>query len=276
MLRNEMAKSLFKNDLKNEKVINCLINRKLQELKIVDEVIEGSDEENFSGVDFKLKSPKLFGDNEVHCVDYKAATNNRAIIGEKSLNTFAFEVAYSKQTIEKKSNQKIKETKSGWLFGDKYNLTEYYLLAWIWVHSEEKCDKKITLEEKDIAEIEIMIIKKENIIDYLSQFKLTKENFSDVVNRFKEVIKEKDNELAISIKYDAKENLRSAEISIAPEYIQTYKYYKDSTGKEQKSVFLPKLYYSKYLREEPVNVLIAKTELKKLSIKGEGHKKFDF
>ncbi|MDU2958820.1 hypothetical protein, partial [Clostridium sp.] len=192
-----MAKSLFKNDLKNEKVINCLINRKLQELKIVDEVIEGSDEENFSGVDFKLKSPKLFGDNEVHCVDYKAATNNRAIIGEKSLNTFAFEVAYSKQTIEKKSNQKIKETKSGWLFGDKYNLTEYYLLAWIWVHSEEKCDRKITLEEKDIAEIEIMIIKKENIIDYLSQFKLTKENFSDVVNRFKEVIKEKDNELAI-------------------------------------------------------------------------------
>lgn len=276
MVRNEMTKSLFKNDLKNEKVVNGLINRKLLELKIVDEVIEVSDEEDFFGVDFKLKSPKLFGDNKVHCVDYKAATNNRVPIGEKPLNTFAFELAYSKQIIGKKSNHKIKEIKSGWLFGDKYNLTEYYLLAWIWVHSEEKCDKKISLEEKDIAEIEIMIIKKENIIDYLRRFKLTKENYSDVVNRFKEVIKEKDSELAINIKYDAKENLRSAEISIEPEYIKTYKYYKDSTGNKHKSVFLSKLYYSKYLPEEPVNVLIGKTELKKLSIKGEGHKKFDF
>lgn len=273
MLRNEMTKSFFKNDLKNEKVINGLINRKLQELEIVDEVIEASDEENFAGVDFKLKSKKLFGDDKVHCVDYKSATNNRVPIGKKSLNTFAFEVAYSKQAIEKKSNQEIK---SGWLFGDQYNLTEYYLLAWIWVHSKEKCDKKITLEEKDIVKIEVMIIRKKNIIDYLSQFKLTKENYSDVVNRFKEIIKEKDSELATNIKYDDNGNLRSAEISIAPEYIKKYKYYKDSKGNKQKSVFLPKLYYSKYLAEEPLNVLIEKIELEKLSVNGEGHQKFDF
>ena len=55
-----MAKSLFKNDLKNEKVINCLINRKLQELKIVDEVIEGSDEENFFWCRFQTKISKAF------------------------------------------------------------------------------------------------------------------------------------------------------------------------------------------------------------------------
>ena len=269
-----MAKSLFKNDLKNEKVINCLINRKLQELKIVDEVIEGTDEENFSGVDFKLKSPNLFGDNEVHCVDYKAATNNRAIIGEKSLNTFAFEVAYSKETIEKKSNQKIKEIKSGWLFGDKYNSTEYYLLAWIWVHSEEKCDKKISLEEKDIAEIEIMIIKKENIINYLRKFKLNKKNYREVVSRFKENIKKKNRDVVIVTNYDNKKNLISAEISLSSprESIS----YKDRDGNVRTFVSLPRLYYSKYLCEEPVNVLIEKTELKRLSIRGKGHKKFNF
>ena len=79
-----MTKSQFNIDIQNEQVVNGLINKKLLESEIVNEIIKTTPQENRAGVDLKLKSKKIFGDDNEHNVDYKSAINNRKTINDKN------------------------------------------------------------------------------------------------------------------------------------------------------------------------------------------------
>lgn len=265
-----MTKSQFNNDIQNEQVVNRLINKKLLESEIVDEIIETTPQENWAGVDFRLKSKKIFGDDKKHNVDYKSAINYRKTINdEKSINTFAFELQYLGQ---RKNNRDGRPIRDGWLFGNQYNLTEYYLLSWIWVLEKEKLEKNIVLEEDDIAKIEILIVRKNAITDYLNTIsRLNINTYKTLINNFKQHVQNKDKEYALNIKTDDNDNILTAEISLT-----SPRQYKEGTlkGKPYQSVILPKLFYSKFLSEEPINVVIEKDKLIELSEDKGYHKEF--
>lgn len=265
-----MTKSQFNIDIQNEQVVNRLINKKLFESEIVDEIIKTTPQENRAGVDFKLKSKKIFGDDNEHNVDYKSAINNRKTINDKkSINTFAFELQYLGKSTNDKGKREIRD---GWLFGNQYNLTEYYLLSWIWVFDKKKLNKNIVLKEDDIAKVEILIIRKNVITDYLNTIsKLNKRTYKTLINHFKQHVTNRDEKYALNIKTDDNNNISTAEISLT-----SPKQYNKGTfnGEPYQSVILPKLFYSKFLPEEPINVVIKKNKLIELSENRGYHKEF--
>lgn len=266
-----MTKSQFNNDIQNEQVVNRLINKKLLESEIVDEIIETTPQENWAGVDFKLKSKNIFGDDNGHNVDYKSAINNRAVIGEGSINTFAFELQYLGQNI---NNQEERPIRDGWLFGNQYNLTEYYLLSWIWVSDKNKRSNNIVLKEDDIAEIEVILLRKDIVTNYLSSFGLRRENYHDKIDSFKAKVYRNQEDDGLKKKYNARGELTAAEISLNS--FSKIKICEGKGGVKYERVVLPKLYYSKHLSEEPINVLIEKKTLIELSKDRGYHNKFQY
>lgn len=265
-----MTKSQFNNDIQNEQVVNRLINKKLLESEIVDEIIETTQQENWAGVDFKLKSKNIFGDDNEHNVDYKSAINYRKFIDDNEpINTFAFELQYLGKSPNSKGKREIRD---GWLFGNQYNLTEYYLLSWIWVFDKKNLNNNIVLKEDDIAKIEILIIRKNAITDYLNTISnLNRNTYKTFINLFKQHVENRDEKYALNIKTDDNDNISTAEISLT----SPHKYKKGiSNGKPYQSVILPKLFYSKFLYEEPINVVIKRDKLLELSENSGYHKKF--
>ncbi|MBK6399774.1 MAG: hypothetical protein IPF75_16350 [Bacteroidetes bacterium] len=72
----------------------------------------------------------------------------------KSLPTFAFEVSFKLATG--------KEVE-GWLL-DKSKLTQYYIIVWIWATKDKG------FKEKDITKIELILVKRDAIIQMLEKF----------------------------------------------------------------------------------------------------------
>ncbi|KGR73178.1 hypothetical protein ACVRWQ_07530 [Streptococcus phocae subsp. salmonis] len=145
-----MSNSNFQTDLANESIIKEIIIEYLRKLEDVELEIS-SRAEDAHGSDIKMKSRKIFKDEKIHHLDLKSATNYRKVVGEKSLPTFAFELQFSNRSSD---------LRDGWLYGEQYCLTEYYLLSWVWVLDKEKTKPWEKLEKSDVAEIEVIIIPK--------------------------------------------------------------------------------------------------------------------
>lgn len=249
-----MKKSNFETDLSNERIIKSLIKKRLCEIDKTN-IFESSSDEDKHGSDIKVRSVEIFHDTNIYHIDLKSATNYRKVVGNKSIPTFAFELQFL--------NEK-KEVRDGWLYGDQYYLTDYYLLSWVWVDTEEKTKPWIKLKESDIAEIEYLIVPKKAIIDYLKKYEMEKENYKIKINDFKKQIREYENgkkEYAVCLRRMKNGKYKSAELSLS-----NPKKYKNCI---YETVHLPKFFYSVSLPEEPINVVIEKAELKDLGIYSE-------
>src|SRR5699024_2520175 len=179
-----------------------------------------------SGVDSYLKYPSLFKDDSYYAIDEKSATSYiRTDLEEENIPTFAFELDYKGQ------NGKRNE---GWLFGNKYKKTEYYLISWIWANVSKNKNgfgEKEEVSKDNILKVKAYLICKRKIHKYLEGFKVTKENF-----------------MRISQKIRCSGNLK--------ENINPMRYRKT-----------PNVQFSKYIYEQPVNVIISQHDLGRMSIK---------
>lgn len=233
--------SNFRSDISRERVINNWIKDNFYENQIsIGEIryinINSNESLQHQGVDFFIYDRDIFGDRKEHWIDCKSATYySKTIRNDRnkrpdSLPTFAFEL-YSKN--------KNGEYKFGWLYSEKYNLTEYYFLSWLWVDLPKKGENSFDLVDvnnikyDNIEEIEVMIIDKRRMQKYASSIGITKDNFekkaTDLISTFHE------------------NNIDRLNLE-------------KSDGKAW-------LKYTNRLHEEPVNLVIRKTKLKELAIK---------
>ena len=160
------------------------------------------------------------------------------------------------------SNRGIK--REGWVFGEKYALTEWYLISWIWVYDEGKRDRNVKLSKEDISQIEFILIKKEFIKKYLRYYKVNKKNYQKVIDRFNSLLEkerlEKNSGLAFIIN-ERNQRLSYATLSLykPTEYRLTKT--SDITNEEDRKLYLPQIYYTAWLAEQPYNILISKKSL---------------
>ncbi|WEV61292.1 hypothetical protein OZX68_03425 [Streptococcaceae bacterium ESL0729] len=249
-LKNTQQKSRINYDLDNEKVIKKIVVEHLKKSPLISHLEVSNKAHDLRGSDIELVSKELFGDDILHHIDLKTAANYRKIKGEPGLPTFAFELAFL---------NKNREMKPGWLFGEQYDLPDYYLLSWIWVKTSEKTKYSVQLSEKDISQIELLLVGKKDIHDYLrDEFNIKNfekvekliKNFNGHLNRIINSPEGKD-EYKMKIARNIKGDLISAQLSLSSpkEY------------GEKNKISLPKLYYSHFLAEQPYNIIIAKTKL---------------
>lgn len=180
-----------------------------------------------AGVDSVLINRKIFNDYDCYCVDEKAASSYiKMNINDLSLPTFAFEL-----DCKRHKGSGTEDRVEGWLFGDQYSKTEYYLISWVWADVEgyKGKGKKELVDLDNIQKVESFLIKKEKIHDYLEKVNLTKNNFISWAKKARE---KKGDKIVLS---------------------------KDSDKKT------PNLHYSVYLKEQPVNVIISKSDLRDLA-----------
>lgn len=138
---------------RNEKMLTTvlieLLERHVPDIEI--EVTEGKIDQ-LRGSDLKIKSNKIFDDDDYHVVDTKAAQDYYAVEGESGLPTFAMELG----SIQKNQFQE------GWAISKDvdgyYSATEYYLFQWIFVK-----DKSLGLIKENISSIEIKVVPKKEI-----------------------------------------------------------------------------------------------------------------
>ncbi|HLR66909.1 MAG TPA: hypothetical protein VK105_07205 [Virgibacillus sp.] len=177
-----------------------------------------------SGIDFFLQSPHIFGDNKKYAVDEKCATSYiKTNIEDNNMPTFAFELDYQGQDGTR--NQ-------GWLFGDQFTKTEYYLICWLWAEIDKK-DKKYLKDQvtyNNISKMKALLINKEKIQNYISSFHINNKNYMRASKRLREEKKE------TSIPLNPNKNKKT-----------------------------PKILQTKHLVEKPVNIIISEHDLIKLS-----------
>ncbi|HEM5494890.1 hypothetical protein HO906_05355 [Streptococcus suis] len=95
-----------------------------------------------------------------------------------SLNTFAFEINYLKDN----------NILDGWLFGDKYSETIYYILGYL--KCKDIMEKDWTNIKKDnIEQIDLIFVKKESIHNFLLEFDITKENYHEKSQKLRNHLK---------------------------------------------------------------------------------------
>ncbi|MEY8371036.1 hypothetical protein AAK938_05800 [Aerococcaceae bacterium 50-4] len=235
-----MSSSNFRSDISRERDINNWIKNHFYkdqppkgEIRYLN--INFNEKLQHRGVDFFICDREIFGDKKEHWIDCKSAIYySKRIRNDRnerpnSLPTFAFEL-YSKN--------KNSEYKLGWLFGEKYNLTEFYFLSWLWVdlpNNNKELDAVNVNEIKydNIEEIEVMIIDKKTMQQYATSIGITKTNFENK----------------------------------ALELINNFYEYKQDRINIEKSNGNAWLKYTNMLHEKPVNLIIRKSKLKELAIK---------
>lgn len=226
-----MSISNFEKDLKNEQILTqWVIDNFISVESEKYEVVEDLETQN-SGVDFVMTSKDIFGFNLPYKIDFKAALNYiRPMKDEydnkpRKMPTFAFELSFLNRENEERE---------GWLFGEKYNNTEYYMLAWIWVNLPVTYNKSgyiaIDIDKfnyESIREVEVMIINKEKIQSYARKHNIDQET---AVEKSQEMRHNDTREVALT------ENSR-----------------------------FPKLHYSSFLQEKPVNLVIHIKDLEEMA-----------
>ncbi|WP_407140904.1 hypothetical protein [Marinilactibacillus psychrotolerans] len=222
-----MYMNKFIKDLEYEKVISNWLETEYFNTDLFpgDYVRVDDLEQQKKGIDFKLKSNTIFKNQIFHNVDEKAATSYIATnLNDKELTTFAFEID---------SNNRHNSSRSeGWLFGNKYNETEYYLICWIWADVELKTNgfgNPRQLSKESIRKIDRFLVNKNELQKYIEEtYGINKTNFMDVSSKFR-------NERTL------------------PVYLNGFD--------------KPRLYYSGKLQpEQPLNLLIDKFILKQFDI----------
>lgn len=185
-------KNTFNNDLAVEASVTKWLERNYfatnwwqGQYKIIDDM-----DNQHKGIDLKLRNENLFGNLNIHNIDIKTATSYiKTNPGDNQMPTFAFELNYIKDGYEKE----------GWLYGDKYNSTEYYLLNWLWADISARTtsttsrfpangnkSELISYPEK-INKAKALLISKQSIQNYLSQFDSDKDNFKQKGNNMRQI-----------------------------------------------------------------------------------------
>lgn len=223
---------MFKKDLTNEAIISKWVKNHFFNTDTYNgdfEYITDLDSQK-KGVDLILQSNDFFGDNNPHMIDEKSASNYIRIgENEKNMPTFAFELDYQGRDGSRND---------GWLFGEQFATTEYYLLSWLWAGNyEKKLGKKRDVPVKEISyeiltKAKCLLIKKKRIQEYLTEFKVTNRNYRKISQRIrdKSIVDEDKKSLTDSAKY-------------------------------------PSVHYSPHLIEKPVNVVIHQDALERLATK---------
>ncbi|HFI0409949.1 TPA: hypothetical protein ACGOX2_001860 [Streptococcus suis] len=156
--------------------------------------------------------------NDDVAADEKVATH----YVNDTLNTFAFEINYSK-------NNKILD---GWLFGDKYSETKYYILGYVKCNNVQKREWQ-QIRKDNIEQIDLIFVEKESIHRFLLEFNITKENYGEVSKEIRTYLN----------KYNLKSKTVNTEINKTTKSIRWFL----SPGS---------IYY-----ENPLNILIQKSDL---------------
>jgi hypothetical protein len=144
---------------KEKKLIPVLIDLLEKNIEEVSIKMTDSKEDQLKGSDFKMKSFELFKDQEYHVLDAKAATDYLAIEGEsEGLPTFAMELA-STQKGKYVSGWAVRNNDSGY-----FSQTEYFLFQWVFIK-----DKKKGITVENISSIEIRIIPKTKLVDFIER-----------------------------------------------------------------------------------------------------------
>lgn len=263
-----MAESYRAEDMKKERILIPILEKKIKKDIPDVEIIRTDDEHNqMSGSDILMKSKTLFKDDKFHVVDAKGATDFIKKEGEEALPTFAMELI---------STQKS-GVHMGWAtpYTDEghHDKTEYFCFYWVFVNDLEE------LNEETVSSLEVMIIKRDTLVEFVtnpynSEF-IIKEKFSDNPKRRIEELSER----RIRDLYDWMQKEYPA-MELSEETV--YKWNKNlSVLLKNKSaqVFIydsadteiggPKLVYTspKKKEERPLNMVIAKKPyLRKMSI----------
>jgi len=194
-----MTDSLRRQDSATEVEIGKFLDREFYPTHVSKLVRYNDMEAQMSGIDVKFD----YGNLSNMLVDEKVA----ARYVNKDIPTFAFEVNFllhSKQIVD------------GWLF-NKDKATQYYLLGWIWATK----DKGFSADE--ITKMDILILRRQSIIDMLSRNGLTQAD-------------------ALSISQE----IRNSRVPGVSHRSPRAPYY---------------FYFSTQLAEEPINIIIKKSAL---------------
>jgi len=175
-------KSNFRSDMQLEKVIGQWLDTYVYSDKSVFTSVEREFDlaGQHKGIDVIIQSPAIFGDDLQHTVDEKTAIYYvKGNLSEESLPTFAFELNYMK-------NNQIHD---GWLYGEKYFRTEYYLVMWVWAEVEQIRSGKFIrynhrqVRYENILRMEGFFINKSTMRNYAKILGITPESFVGLRNR---------------------------------------------------------------------------------------------
>ena len=144
------------NDSQKERALLPILKEFLErELPDAEIRFTNSREEQLQGSDFLMKSLQVFGDNNFHTIDAKAATDYIVIDGRSDgLPTFAMELASLQ-------NGNYRE---GWAIDNEsyYKNTEYFCFQWIFTRNNTR-----DLSIQNIARIEVKIIPKRDLLHFI-------------------------------------------------------------------------------------------------------------
>lgn len=198
-------KSKFNDDMNGEKILANFLDKFLYKKLDVKEFCRNNDlEKQFRGIDvvFVFKGKEFI-------IDEKAQLHYPV-----PRPTFAFELCF----------RKADKWKMGWFY-DETKRTEYYLLAW----PKRKEVEVSELIENDIHTVEVMLINRQKLRDYLFHtYKINKE----------------------SIKTEIEKIIKANEFGPHPKNHSNIEHY---------------YYYTNTLAETPINLIIKKNRLKKLA-----------
>lgn len=225
-------KSNYTSDINNEQILTkWIIDNYISKYSNDYKIITDSKIQN-KGVDIILMDENIFGSNSPYNIDLKAALDYvRPLKDEHNkkpnkMPTFAFELSFFNED---------EQEREGWLFGKKYNETEYYMLCWIWADLQFEYNEAGYIETNmdyfsynSIEEVEIIVIQKETIQNYAKKYNI------DSVSSITQSKKMRNN--------------RQKRLSLAK-----HKKY-------------PQLNYSMDKKEKPVNLVVSFHELKKMAI----------
>ncbi|WP_192987804.1 hypothetical protein [Carnobacterium mobile] len=163
--------SQFKNDLNVERIISLWTEENYfkSELNLYSyKRCESAVEQN-KGKDAAIKNNLVFKDDFFHNIDEKAASSYiRTDLTAGNLSTFAFEL-----DCKRHGSPNPKDRVPGWLFGDKYSLTEYYLLSWVWAENNHLSSAS------QLKKIKCLLVSKKAIQDYVATFGIDKTTFME-------------------------------------------------------------------------------------------------
>lgn len=167
--------SQFKNDLTVERIISQWVEKNYFNLESNSYYYNrcNSNEEQKRGKDAAVKNKLIFNDDYFHNIDEKAASSYiQTTLIKDNMHTFAFEL-----DCKRHESPDSEDRVSGWLFGEKYSLTEYYLLSWIWA------DNKLLSDTSQLKKVMCFLVSKKSIQDYVAKFGVNKTNFMEEAKR---------------------------------------------------------------------------------------------
>jgi len=167
--------SQFKSDLNVERIISLWTEENYfkSELNPYSYKRCESAVEQSKGKDAAVKNKHVFGDDCFHNVDEKAASSYiKTDLNEGNLHTFAFEL-----DCKRHGSPNSEDRVQGWLFGDKYSLTEYYLLSWVWA------ENKHLSSASQLKKIKCFLVSKKAIQDHVATFRIDKAKFMEEAKR---------------------------------------------------------------------------------------------